>query len=96
MIDRNTVPNNGTRESNCKMLKRKLQAVDFAIVETTLYLDVYPDCKKALEYHKRLLKERKMLAEAVRASCGPTTAWEEQTDGWQWVKGPWPWEPDAN
>ena len=81
---------------NCKMLQERLQAVDFAIVETTLYLDVYPDCKKALEYHKRLLKERKLIAEALQGSCGPTTAWEEQSDGWEWVKGPWPWEPDAN
>ena len=96
MINRNTVRENGNRAMNCKSLRQKLQAVDFAIVETTLYLDVYPDCKKALEYHKRLLKERALIAEALRASCGPTTAWEEQTDGWEWVKGPWPWEPDAN
>ena len=96
MINRNTSRENTTRVGNCKMLQQRLQALDFAIVETALYLDVYPDCKKALEYHKRLLKERKMVAEALQGSCGPTTAWEEQTDGWAWVKGPWPWEPDAN
>jgi len=96
VINRNTPRENASRAGNCKMLQQKLQAVDFAIVETTLYLDVYPDCKKALEYHKRLLKERKLIAEALRGSCGPTTAWEEQIDGWEWVKGPWPWEPDAN
>ena len=96
MINRNTVRENSARAMNCKSLQKRLQALDFAIVETTLYLDVYPDCKKALEYHKRLLKEREMLVQAMRGACGPNTAWEEQTDGWAWVKGPWPWEPDAN
>ena len=96
MINRNTVRENSARAMNCKSLQKRLQALDFAIVETTLYLDVYPDCKKALEYHKRLLKEREMLVQAMRGACGPNTDWEEQTDGWEWVRGPWPWEPDAN
>ena len=96
MINRGMMRENNSRAMNCKTLQKRLQAVDFAIAETTLYLDVYPDCKKALEYHKRLLRERNMIADALRGSCGPTTAWEEQTDGWEWVKGPWPWEADAN
>ena len=96
MINRNTVRENGMRTMNCRTFQKRLQALDFAIVETTLYLDVYPDCKKGLEYHKRLLKERDMLMQAMRGTCGPNTAWEEQTDGWEWVTGPWPWEPDAN
>ena len=96
MINRNTVRENSARAMNCKALQKKLQALDFAIVETTLYLDVYPDCKKALEYHKRLLKERELLTQAMRGTCGPYTSGEVQTDGWEWVKGPWPWEPDAN
>ena len=96
MINRNTVRENSARAMNCRNLQKRLQAVDFAIAETTLYLDVYPDCKRALEYHKRLLRERNMIADALRGSCGPVTSFEEQTDGWEWVKGPWPWEPDAN
>ena len=47
---------NGTREAmerpqptNCARLKKKLQTIDFAIVETTLYLDAYPHSRVALE-----------------------------------------------
>ena len=82
---------------NCSGLMKKLQAVDFAIVETALYLDAYPDSQKALEFYHRLLKERELLADAYHTRCGPTTAWDNKsTDSWDWVKGPWPWEADAN
>lgn len=83
--------------SNCAGLMKKLQAVDFAIVETALYLDAYPDSQKALEYYQRLVKEREMLADAYHTRCGPTTAWDNKSTGkWDWVNGPWPWEADAN
>ena len=88
MINRNMVRENSARAMNCRNLQKRLQAVDFAIAETTLYLDVYPDCKRALEYHKRLLRERNMIADALRGSCGPVTSFEEQTDGWEWVNVP--------
>ena len=45
MINRNTSRENASRAGNLNMLQKKLQAVDFAIVETTLYLDVYPGCR---------------------------------------------------
>ena len=29
--------------------------------------------------------------------CGPMTMYGNVSrDSWDWVKGPWPWEPDAN
>jgi spore coat protein JB len=74
-----------------------LQAIDFAIVDTALYLDAYPDCKKALEYYQRLRREREALVESIHAQCGPTTAWNNESNGsWDWVKGPWPWQIEAN
>ena len=38
-------PNN-----NVKNLQKKLQKVNFAIVELVLYLDAYPNCEKAKNY----------------------------------------------
>ena len=87
----NTVP------MNCAGMQRKLQMLDFAIVETTLYLDAYPDCRKALEYYHTLIAEREALAQSIHAQCGPTTAWDNKsTTSWDWISGPWPWEFDAN
>lgn len=96
MLNRNT---RGAAPSprDCAEMKRRLRMLDFAIVDTVLYLDAYPNCKKALAYYHRLKGEREALAEMIHAQCGPTTAWSnDSTESWDWVKGPWPWEPDAN
>ena len=83
---------------NCQMLKRRLQAVDFALTETVLYLDAYPHCEKALAYHARLVAERETLVNALQTQCGmPITALDNaSTTTWDWIKGPWPWENEAN
>jgi len=80
----------------CDALKKKLRELDFAIVETVLYLDAYPECKSALEYYCKLKEERKSVAEAVNEKCGPITARDNCCASWDWVKTPWPWEYDAN
>ena len=88
---------NGGTPMSCTGMQKRLQVLDFAIVETALYLDVYPQNKKALEYYHTLIAERRALAQSIHAQCGPTTAWEnESTTAWNWISGPWPWEPEAN
>ena len=78
-------------------LMNKLRTVDFAIIETALYLDSYPKCKKALDYYRQLIKEREMLAEAVNHKYGPMTIRDNDScDTWTWTEGPWPWEAEAN
>ena len=97
MLNRNLRASGGSRPASCAVMQKKLKVIDFAIVDTVLYLDAYPDNKQALEYYHRLLREREALAERLHAQCGPTTAWSnESTQSWDWIKGPWPWESDAN
>ncbi len=91
--------NNETRPQteNCQKLKRKLQTVDFAIVETVLYLNAYPNCRGALDYYHKLISERESLVAVMNEKCGPISARENKSrTEWTWVKGPWPWELDAN
>ena len=81
----------------CSKLQKQLWELDFALVETTLYLDAYPDCKQALEYYHTLLREREAVAAVVNEQCGPITAAENKSrTEWSWIKSPWPWELDAN
>jgi len=98
MIDPRNARCRGTDvHSNCESLRSKLKTVDFALIDTALYLDVYPNCKKALEYYRALKKEREMLAEAINGKCGPITIRDnENATEWTWEKGPWPWEAEAN
>jgi len=83
--------------SGCCEVREKLRAIDFALVETTLYLDAYPDSCEALAYYHKLLAERHALAESYTQICGPLTKRDNTSQtSWQWVKTPWPWELDAN
>ncbi|MBQ9783765.1 MAG: spore coat protein CotJB [Clostridia bacterium] len=79
------------------MLK-KLQALDFSIYETVLYLDAYPNSADALSYYHKLVAERDALQRALAETCRmPITNLENASvNSWDWVNGPWPWEASAN
>ena len=94
---RNTFAENQNQQNNSSELMRRLQKVDFAIVETCLYLDAYPNSREALDYYHRLVTERRMLADRLAALGHPlTNADNTAKDRWLWTKGPWPWQAEAN
>ena len=78
-------------------LKKRLQKVDFAIIETALYLDAYPHCRAALDYYAKLIDERHKIVHALAEAGMPVSAHHNAScDSWDWVDGPWPWQFDAN
>lgn len=79
-----------------KQLIAKLQAVDFSMVETVLYLDVYPHCQKAMSYYRELLCEREKLLEKLKEVGVPLNNMSATADNWNWTDAPWPWELEAN
>ena len=77
--------------------KKRLQKVDFALVETVLYLDAYPHCRVALDYYHKLLAEREKLVAALADGGSPISAYSNTScESWDWIDGPWPWQFDAN
>ncbi len=83
--------------SNNKTALRNLQVIDFAITETVLYLNAYPDSAQALAYYHKLVNERKKLVENLSRSGHPMTQTDNSDTGsWRWNDGPWPWQPEAN
>ena len=81
----------------CREQLQLLRTLDFAIQETALYLDAYPDHPEALSYSHALIAEREKALNAYQKGCGPQTIYaNESRTSWDWVKGPWPWESDAN
>ena len=77
-------------------LLTRLRKVDFALADTILYLDAYPNCKAAMEYYKKLVDEHKTLTEKLAQLGLPLTATSNCADTWEWINSPWPWEYDAN
>ena len=89
---------NGMESTACKALHRRLQALDFSIIDTVLYLNAYPDSKEALAYYQKLIAERDSLKMGLAQTCRtPVTSFDNASaDSWDWIKGPWPWEASAN
>ena len=83
--------------SSCKVLNQKLKQIDFALVDTVLYLDAYPECSKALAHYHMLLQQKDEIVRTINEKCGPITNLDNtSTECWQWVNGPWPWQSEAN
>ena len=85
----------GRDDRQVRMWMRRLQAVDFALQELILYLDMYPDCRRALQKYHVLKEEREKLVKALQGSGVPICAiGSESRDHWAWTDTPWPWEYD--
>lgn len=79
-----------------KQLIRRLQAVDFSLYDTILYLDAYPECKKAMARYQHLLRERETIVTQLSEINIPISNMRNNSDSWNWIDSPWPWELDAN
>ena len=79
--------------SPAEALMQKLRQVDFALYDTILYLDAYPNCRKALAHYHTLLEMHKNLKAEYEKEFGPITAFgNESKSSYDWTSTPWPWE----
>ena len=93
----NPVPRgNNCNSKEVKALIKKLQAVDFSMVDTILYLDVYPHCQKAMSYYHELHAQHDKLIAKLSELGVPMNNMSVHSDNWNWTDSPWPWELDAN
>lgn len=72
----------------------QLQAVDFVLVELTLYLDTHPDDFEAINQFNQFAKERKRLKKIIESNYGPLMQYGNSYSGypWNWNDAPWPWQ----
>ena len=78
---------------NKRKLLKQVQELDFAIIETGLYLDGHPMCKKALKYYNMLKEKRAAVRAQYENLYGPLTIFSNNSENtWHWVKTTWPWE----
>lgn len=73
---------------------RRLQEVQFALVELQLYLDMNPDDQRAVKQYKELSAQLASLKQAYEKEHGPLMQYGNSSspDCWAWHKTPWPWE----
>lgn len=78
-------------------LLKEIQAEDFALYETALYLNGHPTCQSALDYYCQRKKLSLALREQYESLYGPLTLYgNDSATCWHWVDAPWPWEKEAN
>ncbi|MFT9600016.1 spore coat protein CotJB [Mesobacillus sp.] len=72
----------------------ELQAVDFVLVDLTLYLDTHPEDYDAINQFNQFAKERRRLKKVVESMYGPLQQYGNSYSGypWNWDDGPWPWQ----
>lgn len=79
-----------------EILLKKISTYQFAALDLQLYLDTHPndaDTIAAMNQYK--MKLQPLLAEYEEA-YGPLTKGITETNNWKWIKGPWPWESEAD
>jgi len=83
-------------EEERQMMKR-VQEVDFVVVELTLYTDTHPNDEEALEQWREAIKEAVKVRRQYENRFGPLSLNSVPTEkgieiGWRWNQAPWPWQ----
>ena len=75
---------------------RAIQELCFVKAELELYLDTHPDCKTALDYYHKTVDALDKLMAEYQAKGTPIVAMGSvDSNHWNWIKGPWPWQKDG-
>lgn len=75
-------------------LLHQLQAIDFALVDLTLYLDTHPNDYEAIRQFNELSLKRRKLKKQYETQFGPLQQYGNSYSQypWDWSKTPWPWQ----
>ncbi|MCZ8513447.1 spore coat protein CotJB [Paenibacillus filicis] len=75
-------------------LLEELQALDFVLVELTLYLDTHPNDGHAIQQYNQFAQKRMQVAHQYQLEFGPLMHFGHSYSKypWQWVETPWPWQ----
>lgn len=76
---------------------RKVQQLNFAMIELALYLNNQPKCEEALDLYEKVRCMHDDAKQRFEENFGPLTYEGVNTkqDGWSWIEGPWPWEGEC-
>lgn len=73
-------------------LLKEIMKVQFALVETALYLDTHPQDPRVLGDHNQLSCKLDMLKRQYEQKYQPLTHYGMGKFPWNYLDGPWPWE----
>lgn len=75
----------------------ELQALGFAVQDLALYLDTHRDDQEALALYRAYQKRYKDCADEYKRRHGPLTHKQiSDSECYDWLDDPWPWEYSKN
>lgn len=78
-------------------LKLEIQRYRFAAHDMQLFLDTHPNDEKAFALFVSLTKKAKELKKEYVKKYGPLTVSDTaESDCYDWICNPWPWEKGGN
>lgn len=85
-------PNNEQAE-----LLTRIDALEFSMLDLTLYLDLYPDDKNAIGLYNTYLNKYKEYKKVYQEKYAPicSTSMPSNPNKWIWSETPSPWEVDT-
>jgi len=71
-----------------------IDSLKFAMIDLNLYLDVYPNDKKAIDLFNQYRNQKNQLTEQYESKFGPLLLSSNSLNNypWAWDDRPWPWE----
>ena len=72
-----------------------IMALDFAINDLNLYLDLYPEDKECIRVFKEYVDEHKKLKKEFLKMYGPLTVTQINDHKYEWEENPWPWDNEG-
>ena len=76
-------------------LRQWINVVSFAVDDVKLFLDTHPCNSQALAFFEECQEQRNRALKEYARYYGPLTvdaADLSQTDRWNWINEPWPWQ----
>ncbi|MBP3478376.1 MAG: spore coat protein CotJB [Oscillospiraceae bacterium] len=75
----------------------ELQTLGFAVQDLGLYLDTHPHDREVMALYREYQKRYDACAEDYKRKYGPLNRRQvPDTECYQWMTGPWPWEYAKN
>lgn len=80
--------------SNRAEMLKKVQKLNFVMIDTGLYLNNQPENEAGQALFNKYQALHRQAKEEYENACGPLTygGINVESDGWSWIKKPWPWE----
>lgn len=86
-----------TNMSEKENLLRRIDSVQFAAHELSLFLNTHPGDTESLEKMRKYQDIYMQLKAEFESKYGPLTiSGASQDKTWEWTQNPWPWEKEGN